>query len=313
MAAVAQTSQDGSQSKAEGDSQEAISVLLVVNERRELVAAEEVQTALGTVEVQMVLQRLIQEQQLKKDAGGPQRIRIADPELVEALSENPWPCQISCAPTPELDPFIQALQIQGLRNYRGPDKVSYRLFGASDEQIISFLKAVDLLHKTAPWNTQLGSTLSLNFSAPALGLERSAILFSQIKREHDKERSFVIFEKSSDILALKSGQVDSSPIWFLTFKQKGELPQVLREEIRNEQWPMRKSSVIPVLQKQRGVSGNLTFDPHDLWIVESIALAFVKSLLSGNSPDLPTPFQTSGDPDQVTVPTSRGPIDVHFR
>src|SRR5690606_95075 len=169
----------------------------------------------------------------------PDRVRVASPELAEALRAGQPDLDVVCAPTPEIDALFAAMRER--MNEGAEIEHSYLSPDVGPAAVAAFFRAAAALFRAKPWKTVPSDQSLLSVSIEKLGVTDMAlsvigqmgqclglILFSGID-------DFEAYLEAAD--AIGHGEEPTLPPHFaLNVERGGELSAALRKEIAERHW-----------------------------------------------------------------------------
>lgn len=211
----------------------------------------------------------------------PDRVRVALPELAEALRAGQPDLEVVCGPTPEIDAVFAAMRAR--MNDDAETEQSYLSPDVGPAAVAAFFRAAAALFRAKPWKTvpsdqslfavsieKLGVTDAALSVIGQMGQSLGLILFSSIE-------GFEVYLEAAD--AMEHGEEPTMPPHFaLNFERGAELSAALRKEIAEHHWEVAGADAYPWLV---AVDEDLVARPptaEEVTIAEAIALALPKVL-----------------------------------
>jgi hypothetical protein len=206
----------------------------------------------------------------------PDRVRVASPELAEALRAGQSEIEVVCGPTPEIDRVFAAMRER--MNDDAETEQSYLSPDVGPAAIAALFRAAAALFRAKPWKTVPSDQSLFSVSIEKLGVSDAAvsvigqmgqslglILFSGI-------RDFEAYLEAAD--AMEHGEEPTMPPHFaLNFERGAELSAALRKEIVSHHWEVADVDAYPWLV---ALDEDLVARPPtaaEVTIAEAIALA----------------------------------------
>lgn len=245
----------------------------------------------------------------------PGRVRVASPELADALRAGHPGLDIVCAPTPELDALLAVLLEK--MDEDAPAEQSYLSPEIGADAVGAFFRAAAGLFRAKPWKIVPDDQCIFSVTIDELEVRDAAmsvigqmgeslglILFSGID-------DFEAFLDAADAMKHGEGPV-MPPHVALNFDRGAELSAALRKEIAEHRWEVAGANAYPWLV---AVDEGLVARPptaREVTIAEAIALALPR-VLSEKKALLAA--WNGGEPVSrtVSVRTHSGDIDVTLR
>lgn len=206
----------------------------------------------------------------------PTRVRVASPELAEALRAGHPELEVVCAPTPELDGVLEML-----RESASPPEAevfSYLSRTVKPKAISKLFKAAAALYRLKPWDhvpdDQSVFSVAIEPAGPPDGV---LSVFGQLGESFGFVYFYCIeeFEAYLDLTdAFERGEKPDLPLHIrLNFERGADLPSALRKEIAEFRWEVADADAYPVLRviEEDGFAHPPT--RHDVALATSIALA----------------------------------------
>jgi hypothetical protein len=205
----------------------------------------------------------------------PTRVRVAKPELATALREQHPGIEFLCAPTPEIDTVLAAMDADMAE--RASDERSYLAPDVEPEAVAALFRAVAALFRAQPWAAIPGDEC-ISVSIEELGLRDAAL---SVIGQLGESFGFILFRGIEDYRAfmeaasvIERGERPTLPPHLaLNFERGAELGDSLRKEISAHQWEVATANAYPWLI---AVDPDLVArgpTPTEIRMVEAIALA----------------------------------------
>jgi predicted pyridoxine 5'-phosphate oxidase superfamily flavin-nucleotide-binding protein len=180
----------------------------------------------------------------------PNRIRVASPELAEALRAGQPGFEIVCAPTPEIDVVMAAMvermdeDAQRAESYLSPD--------VGPATIAALFQAAAVLFRAQPWAIVPNDQCLFAVDVEALGIRDAAL---SVMGQMGQSLGFILFAKLDDFEAyldaaeaMEHGEEAAIPPHLvLNFERGAELPASLRKEIAEHRWEVAGAKAFPWL------------------------------------------------------------------
>lgn len=181
----------------------------------------------------------------------PSRLRVASPELAATLREGHSNLDIVCAPTPELDDVIAAL------DERFADDEAYILEtylsdSVEPEAVRALFEAAAALYRAAPWDVVPQDENVLSLTVEALGVREAALCIMGHGGESFGVVSFESIEDFEDFMdaSAVAERVEPErvpPHVVLEFESEAALAPALRREIAEHRWAIASPEAYPTL------------------------------------------------------------------
>ncbi len=245
----------------------------------------------------------------------PERVRVASPELAEALRAGHSGIEVVCAPTPEIDAVFAVMRER--MNEAGGTKQSYLAPDIGPAAVAAFFRAAAVLFRAKPWKTVPNDQSLFSVTIEKLGVTDAAL---SIIGQMGQSLGFILFSSIDDFEtyldaadAMEHGEEPMMPPHFaLNFDRGAEMGAALRKEIADHQWEVAGAEAYPWLV---AVDEDLVARPptaEEVTIAEAIALALPKVLKEKKA--LLTAWN-GGEAVARTllVPTHVGDVEVSLR
>ncbi len=211
----------------------------------------------------------------------PARVRVASPELAEALRAARPAIDIVCAPTPEIDAMLALMRDhvaeEGLaeRSYLSPET------GA--DAVASFFSAAAALFRVAPWKVVPDDECLFSITIEELDVRDLAV---SVIGQMGKNFGFVMFSGLEDFDAYLAAAVtielgekpEMPPHFALNFDPGSALAPELRKEIAQHRWEVAGPNAYPWLV---AIDEDLVGRPptaEEMAIAEAVARALAGAL-----------------------------------
>jgi hypothetical protein len=245
----------------------------------------------------------------------PQRVRVALPELADALRAGYPALDVVCARTPEIDAVVAGMLEQ--MGQSAEIEKSYLSPAVGPQAVGAFFRAAAGLFRARPWEYVPTDQSLFSVTIEKLGVRDAAmsvigqlgdslglILFSSID-------DFEAYLEAAD--AIEHGEEPTMPPHFaLNFSRDSELAPALRSEIAEHHWEVASAEAYPrlVAVDEDVIGRPATAD--EMRIAEAIALALPKLLPQERAL---LRAWNGAEPVAVTLPvaTHAGNIEVTFR
>ncbi|MGD0950581.1 MAG: SEC-C domain-containing protein [Candidatus Binatia bacterium] len=182
----------------------------------------------------------------------PDRIRVADPALVEGLREVVGTgVRIDTAPTPELDAIVR-LMAETLPEGRGEAASYFEGGRVSPDTVAAFFQAAARLYRVAPWqvlwDSHLLSVDVREFATKgacvsvigALGESFGVLIYDSVESHRAMEAMAAVLEETGDLPEdLGTG------ILSLNFDRRSDIPKAMRREIARHGWEVAGPNAYP--------------------------------------------------------------------
>ena len=169
----------------------------------------------------------------------PARVRVASPELANALRTRGAAPGIVCAPTPELDDVVASMR----QHLDGDAKTEQSYLGSDvgPDAVGAFFRAAAALYRAKPWKAVPDDTSILSLTIEKLGIRDAVVsVIGQMGESHGVIvfRSLDDFDAFLDAAdAVERGQTPAMPPHFsLNFERGADMTVALRKEIALHRW-----------------------------------------------------------------------------
>jgi hypothetical protein len=194
--------------------------------------------------------RSIIEQPMFGRPHAPDRVRVASPQLAEALRAGHPEIEVVCAPTPEIDLVFDAMRARMSED--AELEQSYLSPEVSPAAIAAFFRAAAALFRAKPWQIVPGDQSLFSVTIEELGVTGAAM---SIIGQMGQSLGFLLFSGLDDFEAyldaadaMAHGEAPVMPPHFaLTFDRGAELSAALRAEIAHHQWEVAGPQAYPWL------------------------------------------------------------------
>lgn len=211
----------------------------------------------------------------------PQRVRVASPELAEALRAGHPGIEVVCAPTPEIDAVFEAMRER--MNEDAETEQSYLSPGIGPAAIAALFHAAAELYRVKPWKTVPSDQSLFSVTIEKLGVTDAAL---SVIGQMGQSLGLILFSGIDDFEAyldaadaMEHGEEPTMPPHFaLNFERGAELSAALRKEIAEHHWDVAGAEAYPWLV---AVDEDLVARPptaEEVTLAEAIALALPKVL-----------------------------------
>lgn len=244
----------------------------------------------------------------------PTRLRVASPELAQALLAGHPSLEVVCAPTPEIDDVIRTMGEMMAKGHEGEQ--GCLLPDVAPEVYASFFAAAATLYRARPWKA-IPPDAVLSVTVPGHGLDKAALT---VMGHLGQSFGFLLFGDPSDFEKyleaadqLERGQTPEMPSCrALEFKRGAEVAAEDRKTIASQHWPVASPQAYPhaIVVDKDMVARPLSAT--ELPAMEAVVTGLAK--LVGEKKAIKAAFE-AGDAcvRTYTVQTSDGDIDVTFR
>ena len=209
----------------------------------------------------------------------PARVRVASPELADALRAGHPGIDVVCAPTPELDEML-AVMLEKMAE-DGETEQSYLSPEITPEAMASFFKAAATLFRAKPWKLVPDDQSLFSVTIEKLGIRDAAM---SVIGQAGQSFGFVLFSGIDDFEAyldaaevMEAGEEPEMPPHFtMNFERGAELAPELRKEISEHHWEVAGANAYPWLM---AIDEDLVARPptgKEVTMAEAIALALTK-------------------------------------
>jgi hypothetical protein len=245
----------------------------------------------------------------------PERVRVASPELAEALRAGQSRVEVVCAPTPEIDAVLAAMRER--MTDEAETEPSYLSPEVDPAAVAAFFRTAAALFRAKPWKTVPSDQSLFSVSIEKLGVTEAALL---VTGQMGQGLGLIRFSGIDDFDAyldaadaVEHGEEPTMPPHFaLNFERGAELSPALRKEIAEHHWEVAGAEAYPKLV---AVDEDLVARPptvEEIAIAEAIALALPKVLEDEKAL---LAAWNGGEPVARTlvVPTHAGDVEVSLR
>lgn len=245
----------------------------------------------------------------------PSRVRVASPDLAQALREGHPNLDILCAPTPEFDAFVEAM-LEHID--QGPtDEPTYLSPGVAPEAVSAFFSAAAGLFRAKPWTVVTSDSEPLAVTIPELGIDDAAL---SVIGQMGESLGLIMFPGLAEFDAFvwgaekmqRGGKPKMPPQFVVQFEPVKELHPALRKEVRAQRWELAGTNAYPTLTS---VDGDMVVRPltnRDLRTAEAIALALTAFVADKDAVVAALVGATSLE-RTLRVATHGGELDVTLR
>jgi hypothetical protein len=245
----------------------------------------------------------------------PVRVRVASPELADALRGTRPALEIVCAPTPELDDVIASM-----RQHLDGDAETEQSYLDSDvgpDAVGAFFRAAAALYRAKPWKVVPDDTSILALTIEKLGVENAVVsVIGQMGRSHGvivfrSHDDFEAFLDAAD--AVECGETPAMPPHFsINFERGADMTAALRKEIAQHRWEVAGPRAFPWLV---AVDEDVVARPptaNEVTLGEALSLALAQVVAEKEA--LAAAF-AGGEPmiRTLSTRTHAGEIDVALR
>lgn len=243
----------------------------------------------------------------------PDRVRVASPELAEALSEGLPDIEIICAPTPEIDAVFAMLR----ESMSGDAKPTYLSPDVGPEALAAFFRAGAALYRAEPWKIAPSDINIFSVSIEKLGIIDAAM---SVMGQMGQRYGFLIFSGIEDFDryldaadAMSRGERSAMPPHFaLSFERGADLEAALKKEVAEHGWEIADADAYPW---PLALDEDLVARPptaNEMTVAEAIALALPKAI--EGKEELMAAFNDGESFDRtIVVATHAGDVEVSFR
>ncbi|MCA9611551.1 MAG: hypothetical protein KC586_02215 [Myxococcales bacterium] len=209
------------------------------------------------------------------DPHRPTRVRVASPELADALRAGFPKLEVVCAPTPELDAVIAGMH-EAFERHR-TDAETFALAGLGHEAVSTFFATAAALYRAKPWKVVPSDQHVFEVSIPALDLHGGVL---SVIGARDESLGFLFFPKPEHFEAfLEVGEFASDmpptfpPHVALSFGPSSQITPEQLEEIEEHGWEIAGPEAYPTLFVVDSQGVPRTADLGELTTMEVIARA----------------------------------------
>lgn len=245
----------------------------------------------------------------------PARVRIASPELADALRAAHPSIEIVCAPTPEADAVAASMREYFARNVElSPSYLSHELDAAA---VASLFRAAAGLFRAKPWRIVPDDQSLFSVTIEKFDVRGAALC---VVGQMGQSMGLVLFSGLDDfeaygdaVEAIERGKKAAVPPHFaLNFDRRADLPAPLRAEIAEHGWEVADEGACPWLAPADEGFEVRPPTAEEVTIAEALALA-LPSVLSEQKALLAA--WEGGEPFARTlrVTTHAGELEVTLR
>lgn len=246
----------------------------------------------------------------------PTRVRVASPELAEALRAADPGLEVVCAPTPELEAVSEELR-EHFASVE-PEEVSYLSPGVTPERMAAFFEAAAALFRARPWAVVPSDQSLIQVTIERLEVQGAVVSVIGQERQH---RGFVLFSDLKDFEVflevaevIEHGQRPELPPHFAVgFVRGSELPAGMRKEIAEHRWEVAAPDAYP---SAAFVDGDVVGRPltgREITVAEAIARA-LSAVVTDHAPALRAACEGGGPMSRsLSVATHEGAVQVTLR
>jgi hypothetical protein len=246
----------------------------------------------------------------------PARVRVASPELAEALRAGHPGLDIVCAPTPEID-----VVLAGIREKMGEEAgsgQSYLGSGIGPDAIGALFRAAAGLFRAKPWEIVPSDESLLSVTIEKFGVRDAAL---SVIGQLGESLGLILFSGLEDFevfldgaIAVERGEEPTMPSHFaLSFERGADLDAALRKEITQHRWEVAGADAYPWLVV---VDEDIVARPptaEEVAIAEAIALALTRLFAEEEEALLAAWNGGEAVERTLAVATHAGSVDVSFR
>lgn len=243
----------------------------------------------------------------------PERVRVASPELAEALRSAHPGIEIVCAATPEIDRVV-ALMGEDLSDAA---ELTYLSREVGVDAVAALCRAAAGLFRAKPWEVLQRDQSLLSVTIEELGVREGAL---SVLGQSGESRGFVLFASLDDfdayldvLDAIDEDEESTGPNFFsLTFERRLDLPLAVRDEFNQHGWETASAEAYPSLVPADQAHPLRPPNAKEVATAEAIALALTALLAEKEA------LLAAGERDEtvertLAVTTHRGTLEVTFR
>jgi hypothetical protein len=245
----------------------------------------------------------------------PARVRVASPQLADALRSAGAAPEIVLAPTPELDDVVASMR-QHLDGDAETEQ-SYLDSNVGPDAVAAFFRAAAALYRAKPWKVVPDDTSILALTIEKLGIENAVVsVIGQMGQSH----GVIMFRSLDDFHAflgaadaVERGETPAMPPHFsLNFERGADMTAALRKEIALHRWEVAGPGAYPWLV---AVDEDVVARPptgKEVTLGEALALGLAQVV--GEREELGAAF-AGGEPmtRTLSVRTHAGDLEVELR
>jgi hypothetical protein len=245
-------------------------------------------------------------------AHAPARVRVASPELADALRAGHPSVEIVCAPTPEIDAMVAMMREKF--DHEGGLSQSYLSPQTDANAVASLFRAAAGLFRAKPWKVVPDDRCLFSVTIEKLGLRNAVV---SVIGQMGQSRGLILFANIDDFEAfleiedtIERGEEPAIPAHFaLNFERGADLPAPLRKEIAQHHWEVASTDAYPWLV---AVDEDLVARPpsaREVSMAEAISLA-LPQVLSEKQALLAAWKGGARVARTLSVPTHAGDVEV---
>ena len=211
----------------------------------------------------------------------PQRVRVASPELAEALRAGQAGIEVVRAATPEIDAVVAAMREKV--DADATLEPSYLSAELAPDAIAALFRAAAALFRARPWKIVPSDQNLLSITIAQLGVNDAAL---SVIGQMGQSLGFVVFSGVDDFEAYVAASeamefdedADVPPHFSLNFERGAELSAALRAEVAEHHWELAGEDAYPWLMAMDAKLAARPLTVQEVTIAEAIALALAEVL-----------------------------------
>jgi hypothetical protein len=244
----------------------------------------------------------------------PARVRVATPELAEALRAGHPSVEIVRGPTPEIDGVLESL-VEAMADQMGSEQ-SFLVSGASVEAVASFFRAAAALYRAKPWKVVPPDDI-LSVSVESHGVHKAVL---SVIGQLGESFGFLLFSSMANFEVYldaaesihRGDKPTMPPFLVLNFMPRSAMEPSVRTEVASHHWELASPKAYPWAESMDKDTVSRPLTAKELVLVEAIASGLV--LLVGEKKAVESAF-ARGEPclRSYSIETSAGTVPVTFR
>jgi hypothetical protein len=244
----------------------------------------------------------------------PTRLRVASTEMAEALRAGHPSIEIVCAPTPEIDDVVAAMD--NVLDDELASEQSFLVPGTSPEAVASFFRAAAALYRAKPWDVVPPDSV-VSVTVESHGVHEAAL---SVMGHLGESFGYLLFSSIADFNAyieaaeaMHNGQKPATPSYLvLNFVPGAELDKAARKEVSSHHWELAGARAYPWAV---GIDKDMIPRPltaKELALLEAVTAGLAK--LVGEAETVAAAF-AGDEPCQrdIAVATHAGEVAVSLR
>lgn len=206
----------------------------------------------------------------------PARVRVASPELADALRAGHPSIDIVCAPTPEVDAILALMLEKFTEEMRAEE--TYLSDEVGPEAVASFFRAAAGLFRAKPWKIVPDDQSLFSVTIERFGVREAAL---SIIGQLGESLGLILFSGIDDFEAYldaaealdDEAMANLPPHFALNFERRSDLAPPLLDEIAEHRWEIAGAAAYPwLVAVDQGMVKRLV-SAEEMTIAEAIAIA----------------------------------------